>query len=316
MGYLPNRNAQNLASTRSNLVGLVTHGLTHIGPTQVLVQLEEAAKARGYNVIVIDVDGNIDSIHAAVDQLCSYQVLGIQVNFPLDIDFRFFREIAQRVPIVLHDVSVGSDVPSAVFRHEQAAQLLTEHLISLGHEQIAFLGGLDTWIVERKRRRSWLRCLQKAALKPGPILHCDWTVAGAYERTRELLRDCSGQFTALIGGSDLMVVGALKAIRESRLRVPDQISVCGFGDYPFAAYLEPPLTTVRQDFSRVGAAGFECLMSVVENPDCPARHLTIEPELIVRQSTGPVARRTKARGLGGRAPSENGRWSSRVKRRQ
>jgi DNA-binding LacI/PurR family transcriptional regulator len=293
MGYLPNRNAQSLASSRSNLIGLITHALADIGPTQTLVRLEEAAKARGFNVIVIDVDGNVESIRAAVEQLCAYRVLGIQVNFPLQIDFRFFRDIARRVPIVLHDVRVGPEVASVVFQHGRAARLLTEHLLELGHQRIAFLGGPETWIADRGRRRAWLKSLAKAGFEPGPMFFGDWTAAQAYGHAKVLLQNHRGEFTAVIAGGDLMVVGILRAFREHRIRVPQDISIGSFGDLPFASFLCPSVTTVRQDFAQVGLSGFACLMNLVENPGVSCPQLNLEPELKIRESTGPAKAKTE-----------------------
>ncbi|HEY0790861.1 MAG TPA: LacI family DNA-binding transcriptional regulator [Chthoniobacterales bacterium] len=291
MGYLPNRNAQSLASTKSNLVGLITHALANIGPTQTLVQLEEAAKARGFNVIVTDIDENPHSIRAAFDQLCAYRVLGIQVNFPLRIDFGVFRDLGRRVPVVLHDVRVGPEVASVVFRHAKGAQLLTEHLLGLGHRRLAYLGGPKTWIAEHERRQSWLRVLRRARLKPGPVFHGDWGAATAYAQAKELLRRHRGAFSAVVAGSDLMAVGLLRALNEAGIAVPAEVSVGSFGDFPFAGLLTPSLTTVRQDFAQVGRLGFACLLSALENPGSPLQQLDLEPALQIRESTAPAADR-------------------------
>ncbi len=291
MGYLPNRNAQTLASTKSNLIGLITHALADIGPTQTLVQLEEAAKTRGFNVIVIDVDENPQSIRAAVDQLCAYRVLGIQVNFPLRTDFGIFRDIGRRVPVVLHDVRVGPEVASVVFRHGKGAQLLTEHLLALGHRKLAYLGGPKTWIAEHERRQSWLRTLRRAGLSPGAVFHGDWTAATAYAQAKELLQQHRGKFSAVVVGSDMMAVGLLRALSEEGVAVPTEVSVGSFGDFSIASFLTPALTTVRQDFAQVGLRGFACLLSLLEDPGSPLQQLNLEPELKIRESTAPAPRR-------------------------
>ena len=305
MGYLPNRNAQNLASAKSNLIGLITHALADIGPTQTLVRLEEAAKTRGYNVIVIDVDQTLQSIRAAVDQLCAYQVLGIQVNFPLRIDFGIFREIGKRVPTVLHDVRVGPEVGSVVFRHRKGAELLTEHLIGLGHQRIAYLGGPKTWIVDHERRQGWLKVLRRAGCLPGPVLHGDWTAETGYSEGKKLLLQHPGEFTAVIVGGDMMTVGLLRAFTEAGIKVPAEISIGSFGDFPWAGLLTPALTTVRQDFAQVGLSGFNCLMNLLENPGSPLLQIELEPELKIRESTAPPALRFGGQRIKKRA-SRNG----------
>src|ERR1700716_135438 len=116
--FRPNRMAQNLASRRSNLIGLITYALSDLGPTQVLVRLEEAARDRGFNVVVIDVKKMVPaSIRYAIDELRDQQVAGIQFNLPLRIDVSFLREIAEQLPIVTYDVVLGQNIPSVVFKH-------------------------------------------------------------------------------------------------------------------------------------------------------------------------------------------------------
>jgi DNA-binding LacI/PurR family transcriptional regulator len=184
-----------------------------------------------------------------------------------------------------------------------AARLLTEHLLELGQQRIAFLGGPETWIADRARRLAWLKSLAKAGFEPGPMFFGDWTAAQAYGHAKVLLQNHRGEFTAVIAGGDLMVVGILRAFREHRIRVPQDISIGSFGDLPFASFLYPSVTTVRQDFAQVGSSGFACLMSLVENPCVPCPQLKLEPELKIRESTGPArnlvldGRKTLARAI-------------------
>ena len=167
--FRPNRMAQNLGSRRSNLIGLITYALSDLGPTQVLVRLEEAARDRGFNVVVIDVKKMVPaSIRYAIDELRDQQVAGIQFNLPLRIDFSFLREIAEQSPIVTYDVVLGPNIPSVVFKHGTGTRLMTDHLLDLGHKKIAHISGPETWIAGHLRRVAFVKTLKRRGQVSGP----------------------------------------------------------------------------------------------------------------------------------------------------
>ena len=284
--FRPNRTAQNLASQRSRLIGLITYALSEVGPTQVLVRLEEAARDRGFSVIVIDIkEMTVENIKYAIDELRDQQVAGIQFNLPLRIDFTFLREIAKELPVMIYDISLGPHVPSVVFKHQAAACLVTDHLLDLGHEKIVHLGGPETWIAGHSRRVAFLRTLRKRGKLPSLYYQGDWTAESGYHLASKLLRDSWGKFSAVLAGSDLMALGAMRAFYEHGVLIPDQVSIAGFGDLAASAFFQPPLTTVRQDFAQFGQLGVECLLQAIDHPNSSAQHRVLQPVLIVRSST-------------------------------
>jgi DNA-binding LacI/PurR family transcriptional regulator len=284
--FRPNRTAQNLARRRSRLIGLITYALSELGPTQVLVRLEEAARDRGFNVIVIDIkEMTAESIQFAVEELRDQQVAGIQFNLPLRIDFSFIREIASQLPMVIYDVALGPEVPSVVFKHRAASRLATNHLLDLGHQRIVHLSGPETWIAGHLRRLAFLETMKKRGNVSGFCLQGNWTAESGYQLALQLLRDYWGKFSAVLAGSDLMALGAMRAFYENGVKVPDQISVAGFSDIPQSAFFQPPLTTVRQDFTQFGQLGVECLLNAIDHPSGSALQRILEPVLVVRSST-------------------------------
>jgi DNA-binding LacI/PurR family transcriptional regulator len=284
--FRPNRTAQNLASRRSRLIGLITYALSEFGPTQVLVRLEEAARDRGFSVIVVDIkEMTAENIQVAIDELRDQQVAGIQFNLPLRIDFSFLKEIAKQLPVVTYDIALAPDIPSVVFKHGRAARLVTDHLLDLGHQKIVHLGGPETWIAGHLRRVAFLKTLKKRGIVSSLYFQGDWTADSGYQLALKLLKDHWGKFSAVLAGSDSMALGALRAFYENGVSIPGQISVAGFSDIPQSAFFQPPLTTVRQDFTQFGQLGVECLLNAIDYPKTPALQHILEPVLVVRSST-------------------------------
>jgi LacI family transcriptional regulator len=115
----------------------------------------------------------------------------------------------------------------------------------------------------------------------------DWTSASGYAAAHRLL-DEGASFSALVVANDQMALGAMRALRERGLRVPEDVSVVGFDDIPEAAYFEPPLTTIRQDFAALGEQTVQYLIALITDPDTPLHQFAQPPHLIERLSTRPI----------------------------
>ncbi|MGW4637108.1 substrate-binding domain-containing protein [Sphaerisporangium sp. NPDC004334] len=183
-------------------------------------------------------------------------------------------------------------VPTVTVDQHTAAARATRHLLSLGHDTVWHLAGPPNWIDARDRAGGWRATLQAEGRQiPEPLIG-DWSPATGYELGRGLAR--RPEVTAILTANDEMAMGLLRALRESGRRVPGDVSVVGFDDIPQAAYFCPPLTTMRQNFTDVGRHAFALLRQHVAGGRPPPRHL-IRPELIIRESTGPAASRTRPR---------------------
>jgi len=166
--------------------------------------------------------------------------------------------------------------------------LATEHLLQLGHRDIAFLGGADESCPElRDRYRGHSTTLTKAGIQPNGHIQID---AGneeqdGYDAAQKLL-DTREHFTALFCASDLIAIGGLRALQESGRQVPRDISVVGFDDIPAASYVTPALTTIHQDTCRSGQLLVESLIHLIAGE--PVNSTLVTPNLVVRESSGPA----------------------------
>lgn len=290
LDYRPHRAARILATQRSCMLGIITYGIHHYGPAQMMHNVEQMARARGYGVSFSTASRMaLDELRQAIDCLGAQSVDGLVLITPIvGVRHADLVRLCGGVPFVQIDTELTADVPSVVIDQRLGSRLATEHLIALGHRHICEIHGPREWFGALARHESWRATLWAAGLEPGMAVEGDWTAQGGYRAALRLL-DQGARFTALVAGNDQMALGAMRALRQRGLRVPDDVSVVGFDDIPEAAFFEPPLTTVRQDFAALGEQSVDYLIALINAPDTPIRPRVLAPELVVRESTRPPA---------------------------
>lgn len=183
--------------------------------------------------------------------------------------------------------TAGADA-SVIVDDERGAAMAVSHLLELGHEAIAYVGGPGGFDTARRRERGVRSALESAgiAVRESLMLPGDYTLEGGYAAGAALLRN-EGRLTGLFAANLLSGLGALKRVREAGLRVPDDLSLVVMDEHPFTAHVDPPLTTVDMPLHDMGRAGARMLIGVLEGR--PGSHEMIEtaPRLVVRGSTAP-----------------------------
>ena len=286
LDYRPNRAARSLVTRRSQTVGIISYGLGYYGPAQMVMNIESAVRRRGYGLALTTIEElSLPELSRAINDLVSQNVDGIVMITPIaDIDPKMITMLCAETPLVMVDTDPNERIPAVAIDQRHGAKLATQHLIDLGHRNICKISGPLNWYDARLRHEGWLATLHESGLTPGLSFEGDWTAARGYAAMQQLL-DTETGFSAVVVGNDQMALGALRALRERGLKVPDDISVVGFDDVPEAAYFEPPLTTVRQDFKALGQQSIEHLMALIEAPDGPLLQRVLWPHLVVRLST-------------------------------
>jgi DNA-binding LacI/PurR family transcriptional regulator len=285
LDYRPNRAARNLVTRRSCMLGIITFGLHHFGPAQMVNNVERTAKERGYGVNFSTINTMApDEIHAAIENLGGRAVDGLVLVTPtVGVSYEALVRICGDIPFVQIDTELGAQVPSVVIDQRHGSHLVAQHLINLGHSQICEISGPLDWFGAQARHESWQETLLAAGLEPGLSVAGDWTARGGYEAGRRLL-DHRVRFTGLVVANDQMALGAIRALREQGWRVPEDVSVVGFDDIPEAAFFDPPLTTVRQNFAALGEQSVDYLVALIDNPETPIHQRVLYTRLIERQS--------------------------------
>lgn len=288
LGYRPNRAARSLATRRSNTIGIVSFSAKYFGPAQLLVNIEAASRLRGYSLTLTTVDGNsVPEMSRAIAEVTSLDLDGIVMITPIDdVDLAAVSALCGDTPFVMVKVNPGERVHSVAIDQAHGASLASQHLIGLGHRRIGEISGPLTWNDARLRHEGWLASVRAAGILPGPSIESDWTAAGGFLAAREFLA-MGTRPSALVVGNDQMALGALRALRDAGLRVPADVSVVGFDDVPEAAFFDPPLTTVRQDFEAIGQQCVDYLSALIKAPNTPPHQRVLYPRLVVRASTAP-----------------------------
>lgn len=282
LGYRPNTAARALVTRRTSTIGIISTETGLYGPNSVHRTVEDAGREVGWFAGSVSLKSiTKQSLSDALDHLLRQGVEGIVM---IAAQYEALDVIAQHdpgVPLVV----VEGDLSRARFAvgvdQHRGAYEATRHLVELGHTRIAHVSGPREWTEAEARRQGWLDALAEDGLEPGPLHVGDWTAERGYRAGLELARD--HDVTAVFSANDQMAIGLLRALHESGRRVPDDVSVVGFDDSPEAAYLIPPLTTVRQDFVEVGRRAIAVLRAAIDDVPEDLERL-IAPELVVRAS--------------------------------
>ncbi|TNV19360.1 substrate-binding domain-containing protein [Buttiauxella sp. B2] len=286
LNYVPNRVAQQLAGKLSHTIGLVTSNLSLHAPSQIAAAIKSQASKLHFNVVMSMIEQpDVDACKSAVNSLLSQRVDGLIVNIPLEDEHaQTITEMCGNVPALFLDVSSELSTHSITFDATAGASLAVEHLIHQGHQHIALLGGPQNSVSARLRLEGWQQALAKHQLSPVAQLQGDWGSLSGYLQTLALL-SLGTTFTALLVANDQMALGALRALNESGLSVPGQISVIGYDDTEDSACFIPPLTTIKQDFKMLGNASVDRLLALIHDAELPTKTTVLPVTLIERKTT-------------------------------
>ena len=289
LGYRPNASASGLARGRAHVLGLVLRQ----SPEQVaedalraetLRGLSSAARAAGYRVLVEPLGAGNGGYG---DLIRSRGTDGLVVSGPRTDDRELERLAREGAPMVIQGVLPDSRVPSVDIDNVDAARAAVGHLVALGHRVIGCVTNAPLeYTAARERREGYRQALAEAGLPVDDelVVEADFDAASGHRAMARLL--ARPDLTAVFVASDVVAVGAMAAIRDAGLRVPDDLSVVGFDDVPLAAYLDPPLTTVHLPAHDLGHAAGLALLDRIAGRSVEPR--TVLPtELVIRSSTGP-----------------------------
>ena len=286
LDYRPSSTARALATGRSRTLGVVSFDTTLYGPASTLLGIEQAAHDAGYGVSISSLRSlNRDTLLDAIGELRDQGVDGVAVIAPLQAGVDALRHVRDDFAVVAVEAGPDAVIPVATVDQMAGAAAATRHLLNLGHRTVWHLAGPIDWKEAELRVEGWRSALEAAGASTPDVLRGDWTPRSGYERGRELLE--IPDLTAVFVANDQMALGLLRRLHEAGREVPRQLSVVGFDDIPEAAYFSPPLTTVRQDFAELGRRCLHILLARIEGEPWPTR-VVVEPELVVRDSSGPA----------------------------
>ncbi|PIJ21594.1 lac repressor (plasmid) [Klebsiella pneumoniae subsp. pneumoniae KpO3210] len=287
LNYIPNRVAQQLAGKQSLLIGVATSSLALHAPSQIVAAIKSRADQLGASVVVSMVErSSVEACKAAVHNLLAQRVSGLIINYPLDDEDAIAVEAAcANVPALFLDVSDQTPINSIIFSHEDGTRLGVEHLIALGHQQIALLAGPLSSVSARLRLADWHKYLTRNQIHPIAEREGDWSAMSGFQQTMQMLNEGIVP-TAMLVANDQMALGAMRAITESGLRVGADISVVGYDDTEDSSCYIPPLTTIKQDFRLLGKTSVDRLLKLSQGQAVKSNQL-LPVSLVKRKTTLP-----------------------------
>lgn len=285
LGYQPHVMARSLASRTSTVLGVMVNDLRNAFFADVVEGLDAAVQAAGFDLI-LNTGGRSPARESnALRSLLSFRPAGIILLSPV-VPASAIEAAAEQCPVVL--VSRTSRAPKVDTVNddgEAGSALAVDHLVSLGHQRIAHLDGGGA-AGAASRRRGFQAAMRRHGLEP-IVVRSEHTDTAGEKAVRELLDTYSRAElpTALVSGNDFNAVGAISALEEAGLRVPEDVSVVGYDNTSLAALRHLSLTTVDQPRTEMGRLAFEALAERVRGERSePVRHL-LHPSLVVRSTT-------------------------------
>lgn len=287
LDYRPNFFARSLRKQRTFTIGVIAHEIGDGYSSTVIAGIEASARDKNYFFVT----GVHRHNQELFDQYCRL-LLQRGAEGLISLDFNLAKSLpVPAVAIPGHRENEG--VANIVLDHHRAAELALKHLVDLGHRRIAFLKGHPDSADSQTRWKAVEDVSDEIGLQIDPELviqidSTDSTPSLGYPFARKLI-DKKRPFTALFAYNDISAIGAVRAFQEAGLRVPQDVSVVGFDDIPAAAFHYPSLTTIRQPLRKMGEIAVDLLVGQIEHKGDWQREIAVQPEIEIRESTGPVA---------------------------
>lgn len=275
LGYRPNAAARALRRGRSELLGFIVPSVANPLFAAFARTVEIAAAARDVTVIVLSASPG--EVHVAIERLAAHQVDGILIATPMHTADIAALEHSGLTAVLLGQQSAIDGIPTFGVDLYGGARAAVEHLVERGHSAIAYFGPADP---ESRRLQGWRDALSAHGHATGPVIDADFSREAGYAAVLTLLRE-HPHTTAVFASSDQIAIGAVLALHENGIALPEDMAIVSFDDSPDAEYSWPPLTAVRQPIETMAAAAVERLLGA-EGPE----HVRFPVQLIARASTG------------------------------
>ena len=294
MGYVPDALARGLRTRRTRLFGLVVPTLSHWPLSQVATTIENRARDLGYDVLIGQSHDDPQREEACIRRLLSRRIDGLFLYpvYRLAPTAPIYDELREsRTPTVLlgHTAPFCNGFISVEPDEVAASLLLTQHLLRLGHKRIAFLAGPPAAPWAQERFDGYRRALREAQVPWDDrlVFTAGTTIEDGQKAAHQFLGEATGA-TAIQAVTDLVALGAATVLWERGLRIPEDLSLTGFGNHPLSEFLRIPLTTVQQPKSGIGNAAVECMARLLRGEAQETKRL--QTEVLVRASTSTAHR--------------------------
>jgi LacI family transcriptional regulator len=290
LGYVPNAMARGLRTSRSMTIGVIIPDLMNPIFPPIIRGIEHVLQAQGYTVLIANTDSHDDVEISVFESLLQRRVDGfILATGRLDDQPVVEEAAAAGVPVVLVNRGTGiAGYPLVGGDNAHGIDLAVRHLVELGHRHIVHAAGPPNFSTTRSRAEAFEVAATRADVRHDTIYAAALTIEAGFDVADDLLARQEECPTALVAGNDLVALGLIRRLRAAGLHCPEEVSVIGFNDMPFAEDFWPPLTTVHMPLREIGAEAARLLLRGIEVGEQESATLTLPVSLVVRGSTGPA----------------------------
>ena len=287
LGYSPHCAARSLITRTTHALGVLLPDLYGEFFSEIIRGIDHTAQAAGYHILVSSSHDSRDEIDAALRSMRG-RVDGMIIMSP-DLEAPTTLQTLQgNFPVVL--LNGGADAESfdtITIENHEGARRMVRHLVARGHTRIAMIGGPERNYDAAERLRGYRTALGESgiALDPSLFLQGDFSELSGHRAASELV-GLDTRPTAIFAANDSMAIGALSALHERGIRVPDEVAVAGFDDIPLARYMNPPLSTVHVDSSELGERAAALLLASLHKGARAKQQLQLTTTLVIRASCG------------------------------
>ncbi len=290
MGYVPDSTAQGLRNRTTRLFGLIVPSMANPIFTRMILAFQERAYELGYDILLAYTLNLAEREETCIRRCLSRRVDGLFISpvYRIGTEARIYEELlARQVPTVLlgHTAAFCAQFPSVATDDLTAGQAVTQHFLELGHKRIAFLSGPPASPWTEERFEGYRRALRNHGLDVDDhlVFQAGRTLEDGSKAAHQMLSEgCDA--TAIQAVNDLVAAGCAQVLLEQGLKIPDHISIAGFGNTMLSEYFEVPLTTVSQPKHRLGVAAIDLMLQLLRGQRPESRRLPAG--LVVRASSG------------------------------
>lgn len=288
LGYEPNNLARNLRTRSLRVFGLIVPDILASFFTAIARGVEDVAYTNGFSVMLSNSDDDPVKEAQYLRTLRTERVAGVILGPTEKADREALAVIQAGIPLVTIDRRVqGLELDALTTDSDLGVTAAVEHLFAHGHREIAFVGGPTDISTGRRREQAFFAAQARLGLSTRPewIARADFRAEGGHAATLAMLAG-PDRPRALFVANEMMTLGALQAIRDIGVRMPDEIAVIGFDDTSWARLLDPPLTAVAQPAYDLGRLAADALVRRLEDPTRPTSTVLLTPKLLIRGSCG------------------------------
>jgi LacI family transcriptional regulator, fructose operon transcriptional repressor len=284
LGYRPNQVARSLRSQQSTIIGLIVSDICSPFFTAVSRAVEDCAYEQGYSVFLCNTDGDEKKELKYLHDMYDKNVAGVIMS-PTKKTCDNFSKRTVNIPMVVYDRTVrGNEVDNITIDNLDASYHLTKHLIANGYQRIA--GIFCNEITGFQRREGFEKAIKETNLEQFQSVVIETKMSTGYDATIKLL-NLNPRPDAILATDNIVLEGALHAIIELGLKIPDEVGLAGFDDVSWMTLVQPLITVVRQPTDEIGRMAVDLIMRRIEDPTRSPIQVILKSQIVIRGSSNP-----------------------------